>query len=338
MTLVAEQSPTCAVCKQTNHCAFFMRKDGYDLYRCSACQHIFVWPIPAIDQLEEVYSFANAYQVQPKITYDENTGILEKHRESLRQIEKFCRNRGRLLDIGCSSGTFLWLAKRNGWSAVCGVELNKDTAEIARHNGIEVFVGELASANYPPGSFDAIHVGDVIEHVQDPGELLSRVSALLRPDGVIVIVTPNHDALFPLLTYWLYRLFGVPWSHPTPPYHLNQFSEKSLAKLVGQAHLKVVDKQYRGCALTYELGETHVLRSFREALGAGRLGQAAGRLLLAAFTFSTYTIIYGIDRCCAWKRKDFEMRFVARKASLLEEPSSEESAPRTQSQPLEAAR
>ena len=333
-----EQNPTCPVCTQANHCDFFMRKDGYDLYRCSDCQHIFVWPIPTIDQLERVYSFANAYQVQAKTTYDENTPALDKTRESLRQIEIFCPNRERLLDVGCSAGSFLWLAKRNGWSSVRGVELNQDTAEIARHNGIEVFVGELAAANFPPGSFEAIHLGDVIEHVQDPGEFLARVSVLLQPDGVVVIVTPNHDALFPWLTYWLYRLFRVPWSHPTPPYRLNQFSEKSLAKLVEKADLRVVDKQYHGCALMYELGETHVLRSFREALAARRLRQAAGRLLLAAFTVSTYTIIYGIDRCCAWKRKDFEMRFVARKTSVLEQASAEKSAPRGQSQPVEAAR
>lgn len=316
-----DNQAACPVCKQVDHSTFLMCKDGYNLYKCAECQHIFVWPIPPIEALKQIYSFANSYQVEERTIYDENTLTLERNRESLRQIEKFCRGRGRLLDIGCSSGKFLWLAKRHGWS-VSGVELSKDTAQIANDNGLGVFVGELASAEYPPSSFDAIHLGDVVEHVRDPEEFLAQVSGLLKPDGVIVLVTPNHDAIFPLLTLWLHRLFNMPWSHPTPPYHLNQFSEKSLDKLVQKLNLKTIDKQYRGCELRYELGETHVLRSFRQALRQRRLALAAGRLLFAVFAAGAYAFIYGIDRCCVWKRRDFEMRFVVRKASCVQRASA----------------
>jgi 2-polyprenyl-3-methyl-5-hydroxy-6-metoxy-1,4-benzoquinol methylase len=290
-----------------------MCKEGCDLYKCIQCQHIFVWPIPTIEALKCKYSFANSYQVQNRTIYDENTDISQKTRKSLKQVERFCR-RGRLLDVGCSSGKFLWLAKRNGWS-VRGVELNKDTAQIANDNGLGVSVGELASADYPLASFDAIHLGDVIEHVRDPADLLSQVSALLKSDGAIVLVTPNHDAIFPLLTFWLHRLFNMPWSHATPPYHLNQFSEKSLDKLLQSLNLKAIDKQYRGCNLEYELGETHILKSFRHAIRERRLTLAAGRLLFAAFTAVGYAVVYGIDRCCVWKKKDFEMLWAVRKTS-----------------------
>jgi spore maturation protein CgeB len=308
-----DKSATCPVCKEADRSTFFMRKEGYDLFQCTECQHIFVWPIPTVEVLQHVYSFAAGFQVQPSTTYDENTTAHEKNRESLRQLERFCR-RGRLLDVGCSSGRFLWLAKQNGWPSVSGVELSRDTAQIAKDNGLDVFVGEVASANYPTSSFDAINVGDVIEHVRDPTDLLSQISVLLRSDGAIVLVTPNHDALFPLLTLWLHRLFNMPWSHATPPYHLNQFSEKSLTRLLQNLNLKVIHKRYRSCDLLYELGETHILRSFRQALRERRLGRAARRLLFAVFTAAGYTIVYGIDRCCFWKRKDFEMLFVVRKA------------------------
>jgi len=322
VTSVPNDKPAaCPVCKQADHSSFLMCKDGYDLYNCAECQHIFVWPIPTIEALKSVYSFANSYQVQGRTIYDENTVICEKMHESLKQIESFCPRRGRLLDVGCSSGKFLWLAKQHGWSSVCGVELNKDTAQIANDNGLGVFVGELASADYPPSSFDSIHLGDVIEHVRDPADLLSRVSALLQSDGVIVLVTPNHDALFPILTFWLHRQLGMPWSHPTPPHHLNQFSDKSLDKLLQRVGLMTIHRQYQGCDLRYELGETHVLRSFRQALRERRLVLAAGRLLFAVFTAGAYTVIYGIDRCCVWKKKDFAMLFVVRKASCSGQPS-----------------
>jgi 2-polyprenyl-3-methyl-5-hydroxy-6-metoxy-1,4-benzoquinol methylase len=298
-----------------------MCKDGYDLHKCAECNHIFVWPIPTIEALKHIYSFANSYQVQDRKIFDENTDFSEKMRESLRQLEDFCPRRGRLLDVGCSSGKFLWLARRNGWS-VCGVELSTDTAQIAIDNGLCVSVGELASADYPPSSFDAIHLGDFIEHVRDPADVLYRVSAFLKPDGVIVLVTPNHDAIFPLLTLWLHRLFNMPWSHATPPFHLNQFSEKSLVKLLENLDLKAIDKQYRGCDLHYELGETHVLRSVRHALREHRLTLAASRLFFAVFTALGYAVVYGIDRCCIWKKKDFDMLLVIRKASCCGQPSA----------------
>jgi 2-polyprenyl-3-methyl-5-hydroxy-6-metoxy-1,4-benzoquinol methylase len=326
VTSVPNDKPAaCPVCKHADHSTFFMCKDGYDLYKCTECQHIFVWPIPSIEVLKSIYSFANSYQVQDRKIFDENTYFSEKMRESLKQIENSCPRRGRLLDVGCSSGKFLWLARRNGWS-VCGVELSTDTAQIAIDNGLCVSVGELASADYPLSSFDAIHLGEFIEHVRDPSDVLSRVSAFLKPNGVIMLATPNHDAIFPLLTLWLHRLFNMPWSHATPPLHLNQFSEKSLVKLLENLNLKAIGKQYRGCDLHYELGETHVLRSVRHALSERRLLLAARRLFFALFTVVGYAVVYGIDRCCVWKKKDFDMLLVVRKASCYGQPSASSTA------------
>lgn len=316
--------PFCPVCKEANHSTFLTCKEGYDLYNCTECLHIFVWPIPTIDALKHVYSFANSYQVQQRQIYDENTVISRKTREGFRQIERFA-NRGRLLDVGCSSGRFLWLAKRNGWS-VCGVELNKDTARIANDNGLSVSIGELDSADYPPAYFDAIHIGDVVEHVRDPAGFISQASIFLKSDGVMVLVTPNHDALFPILTFWLHRLLKMPWSHPTPPYHLNQFSEKSLSKLLNHVNMQVIGKQFRPCNLRYELGETHVLASVRRALREHRLTLAAGRFLFAVYSVLGYVVAYGIDRCCVWKKKDFEMLLVVRKAPCYGESSTSTSA------------
>lgn len=277
----------CPICKRDSGPRLFVRKESCDLYECPLCEHLFVWPVPTAETLKRMYSFANGYQVQEATTYDENTPVLERNRESLRQIERFCPTRGRLLDVGCSSGRLLWLAKQHGWS-VSGVELNEDTAQIAIDNGLDVHLGELGSANLTPNSFDAIHLGDVIEHVQDPQQSLMQASRLLKPGGVMVVVTPNHDALFPRLTLTLHRIFRIPWSHPTPPYHLHQFTEHSLDELLRRVDLKVVERQYAPCDLHYELGETHVLRECREALAARRRMQAAGRFLVALFTVGSY--------------------------------------------------
>lgn len=308
--MASDPPAVCPVCKLADHTSFFMSKEGYDLFRCSDCQHIFVWPMPGIDELKRIYSSENSYQLQERIVCDETTKFLEKTRVSLREVEEFCVHRERLLDVGCSAGDILWLAKRDGWSSIYGVEINGDTADIARANGADVFTGELKDARFPPAFFDAIHIGDVIEHVRDPADLLRCAESLLRPDGVVVVVTPNHHALFPTLTYWLYRFLKIPWSHPTPPYHLNQFSDSSLEKLARGAGLTVRAKRYRPCALDYEIAETHVVRSFRQAMRQRRPALAGCRLSFALFAVFAYVTAYGIDRCCFWKTRDFEMHFI----------------------------
>jgi Zn ribbon nucleic-acid-binding protein len=84
VTSVPNDKPaTCPVCKEADHSTFFMRKEGYDLFQCTECQHIFVWPVPTVEVLQHIYSFAAGFQVQPSTTYDENTTAHQKNRESL---------------------------------------------------------------------------------------------------------------------------------------------------------------------------------------------------------------------------------------------------------------
>jgi 2-polyprenyl-3-methyl-5-hydroxy-6-metoxy-1,4-benzoquinol methylase len=99
---------------------------------------------------------------------------------------------GRVLDAGCSAG---YLAERlvAQGSAVVGLELDPQAADGARRWCEQVIVGDAEAVELPfePGSFDAIVCGDLIEHLRDPGAFLARVRPLLRPDGRLVLSTPN---------------------------------------------------------------------------------------------------------------------------------------------------
>ena len=68
--------------------------------------------------------------------------------------------------------------------------------------------------NYSPnGTFDVILMLNLIEHVDNPGELLRKAHRLLAPNGIVVVKTPNTDSLDA-------RLFrnrnwgGIPLSSP----------------------------------------------------------------------------------------------------------------------------
>src|SRR5207249_4356353 len=80
---------------------------------------------------------------------------------------------------------------------VAGVEPSRWAAERARSRGVEVM-------QEPEGPFDAVAMGDVIEHLRDPGAVLDRMAALLAPGGVIWIATPDAGSR-------VARLLGRHW-------------------------------------------------------------------------------------------------------------------------------
>jgi SAM-dependent methyltransferase len=285
-----------------------MDKGGWHLYRCSPCDHIFVWPLPSAEELARIYSFEAGYQRQGLVTHDDRVPA-RKFRDSLRQIAHHVPE-GALLDVGCSAGEFLHLARNNGFR-VQGVELNPDTAAIARANGLPVFVGPLEQADFTPHSFDAVHLGDLIEHVPDPSAVLELVRGLLRPGGVLLIVTPNHDALFPRSTLRLYRWAGIPWSHPTPPFHLNQFSLQSLTGLLERTGFRVVEVRYTPCSLAYELRATGAFGPLKRAWVERRPVRLLRRGAVAAAVGAAYAAVWLLDRAAFLKRRDANMRLVA---------------------------
>lgn len=68
--------------------------------------------------------------------------------------------------------------------------------------------------------FDLITLWDVIEHVDDPGVVISRLKKLLNPKGRIVIQTPRFGTLG--------ELFGENWPHLLPVQHLNIASKEGM--------------------------------------------------------------------------------------------------------------
>jgi 2-polyprenyl-3-methyl-5-hydroxy-6-metoxy-1,4-benzoquinol methylase len=134
---------------------------------------------------------------------------------------------GAILDIGCSSGSFL-AGMNNGLWKLYGIEMDSATAERAKlTSGAEVFVGDIMGAPFSASSFDVITAFDVLEHVYHPREFLERVLHWLRPGGIFFARLPNIDS-------WEARLFGTYWYGLELPRHLYHFSPRSMRCLVAE--------------------------------------------------------------------------------------------------------
>jgi len=242
----ADESP-CRLCGSNDY-RRLITKLGYDVVRCRRCGLVFVWPQPTAEELEALYS-SGAYHAE--IDEAERRRYAERR---LDEIERLVPPLGRLLDVGCSRGYLLEAARERGWQ-VAGVEINRRSVEVARSRGLEVHRGTLADAPFPPESFDVVTAFDVIEHLRSPRAFLARVHRLLRPDGFLVLTTPNIGGLVPRATYWLVaRTLGA-WEHPTPPGHLVQFSRHTLAALLSRSGFEVAVWRGEHIPLVYSVGK-----------------------------------------------------------------------------------
>ena len=134
---------------------------------------------------------------------------------------------GNLLEIGCGNGDRLALFRDLGWK-VNGIEPDTGAAQLASARGLDVRSATLQPGVLSAGTFDAILMSHVIEHVPDPQETIRECHRLLRPDGMLVMLTPNTDSLG-------HRWFGKDWLHLDPPRHLHLFNSLNLTKLCANA-------------------------------------------------------------------------------------------------------
>ena len=147
--------------------------------------------------------------------------------------------RRRLLEVGCAGGWLLKHAAERGWDAR-GVELSSDAVARARALGLDVFEGDVLDAQLPAASFDLIYMGDVLEHVPDCHATVEEVARLLRPGGHFYLRGPiTTHSLARRLALAVYRAAGAAIVLREPPYHLWEFTPRSLRGLIERAGLEV---------------------------------------------------------------------------------------------------
>jgi SAM-dependent methyltransferase len=200
-----------------------------DIVRCTVCGHMQVGELPASELLEEEYA-----EVWEEAYVEEEAGQRATARRALERIEHHVparggptTPRGALCDLGCWVGFLLSEAERRGWSAR-GVEPSRFGAAYARDRlGLDVQESSIASAQLPAGEFDAVVLGDVIEHLPDPVASVRRAAELLRPGGVLYLTLPDAGST-------VARALGARWWSVLPT-HLHYFTRQSLARLLAGA-------------------------------------------------------------------------------------------------------
>jgi 2-polyprenyl-3-methyl-5-hydroxy-6-metoxy-1,4-benzoquinol methylase len=230
------------------------------LYRCLGCGSAFLDPRPTREAIGLAYGgdyYTHEVAVIEPVTTGLRAAILNGYlnarwgyaRTPASRLGRFARllpkrrayvdrlvrhlpaARGRLLDVGSGGGSFVAWMRGLGWDAE-GLEPDPAAAERASAAGVPVTAASLEAAPFEPGSFDAVTMSHVIEHLHDPAAGLETCRRLLRPGGTLWLATPN-------LAGYGHATFGRAWIGLDPPRHLVVFTRESLLRAVERAGFSI---------------------------------------------------------------------------------------------------
>ena len=196
----------------------------------------------------------------------------------------------RILEAGCGRHWGLKLAVPY---TLTGIDLDRE-ALAARTDLDRTIVGDLRTAEFPPGSFDVVYSSFVLEHVRGAEQVLERFLGWLAPGGLLVIKVPDRDSAYGflarvtpfwmhVLTYrWLlgYREAGTAGHGPYPTEYDAVISERGLTRFCA-AHGLGTPQVRQLCSY----GGRRLVTSgafLVSVLSAGRLAWRHNNLLLVA--------------------------------------------------------
>ncbi len=184
---------------------------------------VYVQRVPAEFASGQYYDQAGAeYYLSPAKLESDYAPV--RFERELRLFRRHCPG-GAVLDVGCSSGAFLYqLGQRFPADyALLGTDAIGPALAYARSRGISVTQGHFPDQTFKH-QFDAITFWAVVEHLLEPRIFLEKAWSILKPTGVVFVLVPNLGSLAA-------RLLGVRYRYIYRQ-HLNYFTRTTLTQMV----------------------------------------------------------------------------------------------------------
>ena len=214
----------CPICRDNGK--IVLMESRLNIYGCGSCAHIFtVAPKERQEKYDDDY-FLKTH----KAWFDNpNYGLFDfVHKEARKLLGE---EPLRLLDVGCGKGDFLkYISKRDSDARLFGIDLVYN-----QYPGIRFIEGDLYDLKKEDLGLElnVICGFAVIEHVDDPHLFAQKLNSLLRPDGLLFIMTVNSSSL-------IYRIAGflnkagahTAYDRLYSIHHLHHYTNRSLRKLM----------------------------------------------------------------------------------------------------------
>ncbi len=217
-----QQPRPCPLCTSATSRPW-LRKQSLQLVRCLHCDFTFASPLPPEADARHYDQLGRPFYLSPDKLAGDYAAV--RFQRELRLLRRFCPE-GDLLDVGCSTGAFLFqLHQRHaGQYRGTGIDVSRAALEYAASRGVEVLPHSFLDHDFGSRRFDAITFWAVVEHLPAPVAFLRRAAELLRPGGHCFVLVPNLDSLAT-------RLLGARYRYILPQ-HVNYFTSATLVRLL----------------------------------------------------------------------------------------------------------
>lgn len=193
---------------------------------CRACGHGSLLELPPADAVDVAY-----HDAEDPVSLEEEGGQMATSDRDLGVVERHA-SPGRLLDLGCWTGSFVLAAQRRGWASE-GIEPSRWAVARAHERGASVRQATLDEVDLDAGSYRAVVACDVLEHLFEPGAALDRIRDALEPGGIVFLTVPDAGSA-------LARAMGHRW-WAVLPMHVQYFTRRSMRLLLERHGFEVRD-------------------------------------------------------------------------------------------------
>lgn len=258
----------CPHCGATHSKSLF-QIEGIDIYECLSCEISFSDYDPSKSQdlyIEDYYSGENN-------GYGDYASEIKTHKATfskrLETVEGLVPEKGILLDYGCAIGHLCMVAKDRGWT-VFGSDFSNFGAEETKKNfDVETFVSDVTFPPVKHASVDVVCMYDLIEHIPSPSKAVKNVAPIIKPGGVLHLVTPDVGSISQ-------KILGASWFHFKPREHLYYFNKKTMRSLLENNGYEVVSLKTSYSYMTLE----DIVKRFEKYFGEFIIGMVSSFLSL----------------------------------------------------------
>lgn len=210
----------------------YISQDTFRLLQCQACGLVETAPRPNSAKMVRYYP-DEYFGLSGRRFLGPGERMIQLARVwRARAIHRLFHAPGRILDIGCGRGWMLSKLKQLHWECY-GTEWSETLVEQHRQNGLHAFHDpDRHDCHFPDQFFDAVTLWHIFEHISNPSEILVEINRIMKPNGVIVIATPNFGGL-------VSRLSRESWFALDVPRHLYHYSHKTLPAMVESTGFRV---------------------------------------------------------------------------------------------------
>ena len=214
-------------------------KNDIKVIDCEKCGFKHIFPIPDQCELDKFYEkqYRKVDSNYFKKTEEDLKWLLMNYKRYYELFEELCDvNSKKLLEIGSGSGHFLKYGKERNWDVI-GFEPSMMSYEYSKNLDINVINGNFnVEEAKKHGKYDVVFMRNVIEHISQPITMIEDIKTILKPNGLLFIVSPNdYNPLQDILknklgfdSYWIAKE------------HINYFNFESMKDLLQKLDLNII--------------------------------------------------------------------------------------------------